>query len=946
MMFWAFVSTVAISTSPEEWLKLWTLVSFGVDLCAEGHKSLAGRENHESMESIPRVPAFPTPGKDCECDECDVWLLKVSCIVLRLTGSLEANLLPSAHIPSSLILFSLVDLFACPSNESKKIRKLSWPGGENLKLVRPERGAQLLFIRCHPALCTKVEIRWMFSLCGSQQPLARFLPPLGLLSQPHMALTHLKSSQAVKRGNSSEVNHRHANCKNFPSTGEVLAAAVSVACYQSICKPVSERQMQIVKVTAAQSTRRFPWKFFSKSKFCWKHLNSFHNANTEHSCLCCALADFHCLLLICQFLTLTFAWERDCLRWIWSRHSTCMPSQALSHMAVSKAVLALLSAQLSAQRRWKGRAASAKYQGRQFPSPTQLAVSSPGDPGSSKALAAGKFLTTVKAFPISHPFYFFIQVQKPKITNVLSKNTIFPFILQMCAMRTRDCTERGRKDVTAAHNFPADVLALNLSVQDSSFTELSLQRINQSLGLCCLFGVFLFGMVGFFDCEIWIENVPDFTLNTDIGRKKETFPFSSAFQGKFLECGQRMTYHLKHSRLLCSSPDLLSDILGLSDLCFQKNIELSDSWIFGDWNVEKWDAKKANKILVGSSWHVNFNDRARCHEKGEFFQESKTSDVVAESKNSRRHYCPNTELFPWERTVSGGHLRGMCLIQRIELGTIALSTTQRDIAGKSPVQMEVLSNGRGFRTLGVAKPQEVLAHPAGSSTGWPWVDLAGVLVPAEPSLSAESHLRLRPADAPSAAKKPFHKPVWDSLAASGAENCPALCCLCFPIGGGVKQQVFRTAGCRKLWQALWWEWWRTHQCPMSLMAVVGKVTASVGNRLSHIPLVLQRQEELLALQMSVGNCEFRGTSFSDGNLSCVETTIDTSVVETSTVLSRKTRIRGFEMYKETLSHCMLSARRWTLRRLVILTDYSKLLLVGPGAPNRMLGDGRLKQESV
>lgn len=44
----------------------------------------------------------------------------------------------------------------------------------------------------------------MLSLCGSQQPLALFLPPIGLLSQPHMALTHLKSSQAVRKGNSSE----------------------------------------------------------------------------------------------------------------------------------------------------------------------------------------------------------------------------------------------------------------------------------------------------------------------------------------------------------------------------------------------------------------------------------------------------------------------------------------------------------------------------------------------------------------------------------------------------------------------------------------------------------------------------------------------------------------------------------------------------------------------
>lgn len=67
-----------------------------------------------------------------------------------------------------------------------------------------------------------------------------------------------------------------------------------------------------------------------------------------------------------------------------------------------------------------------------------------------------------------------------------------------------------------------------------------------------------------------------------------------------------------------------------------------------------------------------------------------------------------------------------------------------------------------------------------------------------------------------------------------------------------------------------------------------RLMASVGNRLSYIPLVLQRQGVLLALQMSVGNCEFRDTSFSDGNLSCVETSTDISVVETSTVLSRKT----------------------------------------------------------
>lgn len=57
--------------------------------------------------------------------------------------------------------------------------------------------------------------------------------------------------------------------------------------------------------------------------------------------------------------------------------------------------------------------------------------------------------------------------------------------------------------------------------------------------------------------------------------------------------------------------------------------------------------------------------------------------------------------------------------------------------------------------------------------------------------------------------------------------------------------------------------------------------------LLHPTRVLQRQGEPLGLQMSVGNCEFRDTSFSDGNLSCVETSTDISVVETSTVLSRK-----------------------------------------------------------
>lgn len=46
--FWPFVSKVAISTSPDEWPKLGTLVSFGVDLWAGqggSHKSADAREN-------------------------------------------------------------------------------------------------------------------------------------------------------------------------------------------------------------------------------------------------------------------------------------------------------------------------------------------------------------------------------------------------------------------------------------------------------------------------------------------------------------------------------------------------------------------------------------------------------------------------------------------------------------------------------------------------------------------------------------------------------------------------------------------------------------------------------------------------------------------------------------------------------------------------------------
>lgn len=44
----------------------------------------------------------------------------------------------------------------------------------------------------------------MLLLCSSLQPPALFLPPLDFLPQPYMALTPLKSSQAVRKGKLSE----------------------------------------------------------------------------------------------------------------------------------------------------------------------------------------------------------------------------------------------------------------------------------------------------------------------------------------------------------------------------------------------------------------------------------------------------------------------------------------------------------------------------------------------------------------------------------------------------------------------------------------------------------------------------------------------------------------------------------------------------------------------
>ncbi|CAN0056811.1 unnamed protein product, partial [Bubo scandiacus] len=62
--------------------------------------------------------------------------------------------------------------------------------------------------------------------------------------------------------------------------------------------------------------------------------------------------------------------------------------------------------------------------------------------------------------------------------------------------------------------------------------------------------------------------------------------------------------------------------------------------------------------------------------KENFFQESKTRDVVAESKNSRR-----------------GKGERKCQIELMTgfTGTVVLTPVKRGIAGKSPVQLEVFT---------------------------------------------------------------------------------------------------------------------------------------------------------------------------------------------------------------------------------------------------------------
>lgn len=105
----------------------------------------------------------------------------------------------------------------------------------------------------------------------------------------------------------------------------------------------------------------------------------------------------------CQYLTLRFAWEGDCLCWIY----TYMPSQAQSGRAVSKAVLALPSAQLPAQRRWKGGQPVPSPRAGSLLAPIQLSASSPGDPVGPASLwlqVLGKLLTIAKTFCISNPF--------------------------------------------------------------------------------------------------------------------------------------------------------------------------------------------------------------------------------------------------------------------------------------------------------------------------------------------------------------------------------------------------------------------------------------------------------------------------------------------------------------------------------------------------------------
>lgn len=106
------------------------------------------------------------------------------------------------------------------------------------------------------------------------------------------------------------------------------------------------------------------------------------------------------------------------------------------------------------------------------------------------------------------------------------------------------------------------------------------------------------------------------------------------------------------------------------------------------------------------------------------------------------------------------------------------------------------------------------------------------------------------------------KPVWNGYH-PGLLFVSYFCCLC------QGNQIIVTEGDASFPRVCllqdWWHLWETY------------------SHTSH-----SRRGELLALQMSVGNCEFRDTSFSDRNLSCVEISTEISVVETWTVLSQKT----------------------------------------------------------
>lgn len=109
----------------------------------------------------------------------------------------------------------------------------------------------------------------------------------------------------------------------------------------------------------------------------------------EHSCHCSALAVFHCLLLILPVPDAQ-VWREKCACAGCGAGAACVPSLALSGMAVSEALLASPSAQLPAWRRWKGRAASAKPESRQSPYLHRAGCQQSRWPcGSSKALAAG-----------------------------------------------------------------------------------------------------------------------------------------------------------------------------------------------------------------------------------------------------------------------------------------------------------------------------------------------------------------------------------------------------------------------------------------------------------------------------------------------------------------------------------------------------------------------------